>query len=113
MRGLRTGLLALVTLSMGMGGWPASAASGEVPEEVPQAAVHLDEQAWLTRTARMEGAARNVAETASAVKRTADAIGQAGRLQELARLTGEAEKLQKKVISLRLAAEVLPEPIAP
>lgn len=101
--------LALVTL-----GWPAPVALGEVPAEAATEgapAVTLTEADWLVRTARIEGASANVREAARAVKRTADAIGQAGRLVELARLDGEAATLEKKFVGLDLAADVLDEPI--
>ena len=62
---------------------------------------------WLVRTARMEGAAVNVKEAASALRLTAEDIAAAGRVQSVARLHSQADDLNRRVVSARLAADVL------
>jgi hypothetical protein len=65
--------------------------------------------AWMVKVARMEGASVDVEEAAAALAVTAQAIADAGRVQDVALLSGQAEALKRKVISASLAAEVLDE----
>lgn len=65
--------------------------------------------AWMVRIARMEGASVDVEEAAAAVAATAQSIADAGRLQDVALLSGQTRELERKVISATLAAQVLDE----
>jgi len=104
-----TTLLALALL-------PAPAAFGQTNSQEGEAsqdeevAPPLDQADWLVRTARIEGAAGNVKEAAGAVAETATAIAEGGRLDHLAELLGRAHQLDRRIISTRLAGEVLDEP---
>lgn len=78
----------------------------------PTEASVLDEDAraaWMVRIARMEGASVDVEEAAAAVAATAQSIADAGRVQDIALLSGQARELERKVISASLAAQVLDE----
>ncbi len=98
-----TTLLALALL-------PAPAAFGQTPSEgEAEEPLRLEQADWLVRTARIEGAAGNVKEAASAVAETASGIAEGGRLDHLAELLGRANQLDRRIISARLAAEVLDE----
>ena len=65
------------------------------------------DQLWIVHTARMEGASVNVEEAAADLQKTAAAIAEGGRLTALAALAADAEKLDRRVVSARLAAQVL------
>lgn len=78
----------------------------------PVATAQGDEEAalqekWLVRVARMEGASVNIEEAAQDVQRTAQAIADGGRLTALSALAADAAMLDKRVVSAKLAAEVL------
>lgn len=90
-----------------LGASPASAGSDDDVD-----ASELSDEDWLVRTARMEGAARNVVEASAEVKRVARTIEDEGRLGHLSELGHAARLLNKRVVSARLAAEVLDEPIS-
>lgn len=62
---------------------------------------------WRVRVARMEGASVNVEEAAGALHRTAQGIAEGGRLTGLSALKADAAQLDRRIISARLAAEVL------
>ena len=62
---------------------------------------------WMVRVARMEGASVNVEEAASALRETAQGIADGGRLTALSALKADAAQLDRRIISARLAAEVL------
>lgn len=82
---------------------PASAAA-------PASVLDADTRAtWMVRVARMEGASVDVEEAAAAVAATAQSIADAGRVQDVALLSGQAQQLKRKVISASLAADVLDE----
>ncbi len=66
---------------------------------------------WLVRTARMEGAAGNLEETAASVRETAAKIQASGRVSALAALHADADELNRRVISAQLAADVLDRPL--
>ena len=65
---------------------------------------------WMLRVARMEGASVDVEEAARAVADTARGIAEAGRVQDVALLSGRARELERKVASAGLAADVLAQP---
>ncbi|MEC7946603.1 MAG: hypothetical protein VX265_03485 [Myxococcota bacterium] len=78
----------------------------------PQAVAQDDPEAirtskWLVRVARMEGASVNVEEAASAIQRTATEIADGGRLRALSALKADAAHHDRRIISARLAAQVL------
>ena len=62
---------------------------------------------WMVRVARMEGASVNVEEAAAGLQRTAEEISAGGRLNALSALKADAAHLDRRMISARLAAEVL------
>jgi hypothetical protein len=62
---------------------------------------------WMVRVARMEGASVNVEEAAGALQLTAQGIADGGRLKALSALKADAAQLDRRIISARLAAEVL------
>ena len=64
-------------------------------------------QPWMIRTARMEGAAGNVRETAVKLRETAERVSASGRISAVAELIGDSEELNRRVHSAVLAAEVL------
>ena len=64
-------------------------------------------QPWMVRTARMEGAAGNVHETAVKLRETAERVAASGRISSVAELIGDSEELNRRVQSAVLAAEVL------
>jgi len=98
-----TTLLALALL-------PAPAAFGQTPSDAEAAEpLRLEQADWLVRTARIEGAAGNVKEAAAAVAEVASDIAEGGRLDHLAEFLGRADQLDRRIISTRLAAEVLDE----
>lgn len=78
----------------------------------PRAVAQDDQKAirtskWLVRVARMEGASVNVEEAASAIQRTATEIADGRRLRALSALKADAAHLDRRIISARLAAQVL------
>lgn len=76
------------------------------------AAAFADEAAdkqWTIRTARMEGAAVNVREASDEVGATARRIAESGRLHSLSELGSDMGELNRRVVSAKLAAEVLDE----
>jgi len=62
---------------------------------------------WIVRTARMEGAAANIEETAALLEQTAARIIASGRLHGIAELVSDADELNRRVLAAGLAAEVL------
>lgn len=62
---------------------------------------------WLVRVARMEGASVNIEEAAGDLQRTAREIADGGRLTALSALKADAAQLDRRIISARLAAEIL------
>jgi hypothetical protein len=62
---------------------------------------------WIVRTARMEGAAANIEETATALEETAARIVASGHLHGVAELVSDASELNRRVLAAGLAAEVL------
>lgn len=62
---------------------------------------------WMVRVARMEGASVNVEEAAGALQQTAQGIADGGRLKALSALKADAAQLDRRIISARLAAEIL------
>jgi len=64
-------------------------------------------QTWMVRVARMEGASVNIEEAAGALAQTAARVAAGGRLTALSGLQADAEQLERRIISARLAAEVL------
>lgn len=80
------------------------------PAVAPASVLDADTRAtWMVRVARMEGASVDVEEAAAAVAATAQSIADAGRVQDVALLSGQAQQLKRKVISASLAADVLDE----
>ncbi len=83
-------------------------APAAAPAAAPVSVLDPDTRAtWMVRIARMEGASVDVEEAAAAVAATAQSIADAGRVQDVALLSGQAEQLKRKVISATLASEVL------
>lgn len=81
-------------------------------EPAPSSASAIDDDTratWMVRIARMEGATVDIEEAAAAVAATAQSIADAGRVQDVALLSGQARELQRKVISASMAANVLDE----
>ena len=70
----------------------------------------ISKEAWAVRMARMEGASINVEEAARELGATATRISDSGRLQGLSELVADATQLNRRVVSLSLAAEVMAEP---
>lgn len=64
-------------------------------------------QTWLVRVARMEGASVNIEEAASALAQTAGRVAEGGRLTALSGIKADAVHLERRIISARMAAEVL------
>jgi|GEM_PF-3210937 len=88
----------------------APVAIAQDPPPIEDAAIDEDTRAaWMVRVARMEGASVDVEEAAAMVAATAQSIADAGRVQDVALLSGQAQQLRRKVISATLAAEVLDE----
>ena len=86
----------------------ALAPAAVADDPTPDAALDADTRAvWMVRVARMEGASVDVEEAAAALAATAQSIADAGRVQDVALLSGQAELLKRKVISASLASEVL------
>lgn len=69
-----------------------------------------DDQTWLIRTSRMEGAALNVREAAAELKTVTAAVADGGRLYDVARIHHLGFELNRRVVSAGLAAQVLSEP---
>ena len=89
---------------------PTTPAPAVAPVEAPASVLDADTRAtWMVRVARMEGASVDVEEAAAAVAATAQSIADAGRVQDVALLSGQAQQLKRKVISASLAADVLDE----
>ena len=65
---------------------------------------------WVVAAARMEGASVDVEEAAAAFAETARAVADGGRLARLAELRSDAHELNRKVVSIGLAARTLPTP---
>jgi len=87
---------------------PAAVAQAPPPAET----VAIDEETratWMVRIARMEGATVDIEEAAAAVSATAQSIADAGRVQDVALLSGRARQLQRKVTSASMAASILAE----
>ena len=70
-----------------------------------------DQEAWLVRTARIEGAAGNVKEWAAAVQEAAGRIQAQGRLTGMPELVSRTDELNRRVVGAALAAEVLDRPL--
>jgi hypothetical protein len=81
-------------------------------EPPPAVTVAIDEDTratWMLRIARMEGATVDIEEAAAALAATAQSIADAGRVQDVALLSGQARQLQRKVTSAAMAASILAE----
>ena len=65
---------------------------------------------WMVKTARIEGAAANIEETALTLKETAGRIAESGRIHALAELVSDANELNRRVLAAGLAADVLDKP---
>lgn len=91
----------------------ASAAVLAVPasaeETAPAAAVDARTETFQLRLARMEGASVNVEEAAGELVESASRVGQSGRIHGLSELVADASELNRRVVSLTLATEVLDE----
>ena len=74
----------------------------------------LPADTWSMRISRMEGAAGNVREEATALRQTAEGVASAERVKDVATLRSQAASLHKRVVSASLAAKMLdqPEPAA-
>jgi hypothetical protein len=83
---------------------PTALAQDGAPD---QDAVDAAQQLWMVHTARMEGASVNVEEAAADLQRTAAQIAEGGRLTALSALAADAAKLERRVVSAKLAAQVL------
>ena len=83
----------------------------------PDPATAAQDEAWAVRLARMEGASVHVEEAAAELADTAGRIADSGRVQALSDLASDAGQLNRRVVSLTLATEVLvelePAPSAP
>ena len=83
----------------------------------PDPATAAQDEAWAVRLARMEGASVHVEEAAAELADTAGRIADSGRVQALSDLSSDAGQLNRRVVSLTLATEVLvelePAPSAP
>ena len=66
-------------------------------------------EAWAVRLARMEGASVHVEEAAGELTDTARRIADSGRVHALSDLASDAGQLNRRVVSLTLATEVLVE----
>lgn len=89
---------------------PPPTAPDVASADAPASVLDADTRAtWMVRVARMEGASVDVEEAAAAVAATAQSIADAGRVQDVALLSGQAQQLKRKVISASLAADVLDE----
>jgi hypothetical protein len=66
-------------------------------------------QSWRVRLARMEGASVNVEEAATALISTTNRITERGRMQGMSDLSNAAQQLNRRVVSLTLATQVLRE----
>lgn len=96
----------LVTLAALLAGSPGALA--QEPPVPATSAIDEDTRAtWMVRIARMEGATVDIEEAAATVAATAKAIAEAGRVQDVALLSGQARQLERKVISAGMAADVL------
>ena len=70
-------------------------------------------QEWNIRVLRMEGAAVSVRQAAESLQSLSMDIVSSGRAQQAARVRSAADTLHRKVVSARLAAQVLEEGIEP
>jgi len=70
-----------------------------------------DDKAWAIRAARIEGASEGMNTAASALEKRCASIQDAGRIQQVAALLGEAKALNQKVAAAQLASEVLDKPL--
>jgi hypothetical protein len=73
------------------------------------ATAHGGVSVWEMRVLRMEGAAVGVRRSAESVEVLAQQIADSGRIQRLSELKAKVESLHRKVVSARLASEVLHE----
>ena len=95
-----------LVLALGLG--LATRASGQ--DDTPAPAPSAEEnQAWSVKLARMEGASVNVQEAALATQDSARRIASSGRITGLSDLLNDSIELNRRVVSLRLATEVLTE----
>lgn len=85
-----------------LSGLPASA-------EEAKGSVDARAETYFLRLARMEGASVNVEEAAQALSASAARVGQSGRMHGLSELVADAGELNRRVVSLTLATEVLDE----
>ena len=83
----------------------APSALADEPAPSPDARL----ETWRVRVARMEGASVNVEEAATALVETATRIADSGRIHGLSDLVSDADHLNRRVVSLTLATEVLDE----
>ncbi len=66
-------------------------------------------ETFFLRLARMEGASVNVEEAAQALASSAARVGQSGRMHGMSELVADAGELNRRVVSLTLATQVLDE----
>ena len=74
-----------------------------------EATVDARTETFYLRLARMEGASVNVEEAAQALTASAAQVGKSGRMHGLSGIMADAAELNRRVVSLRLATEVLDE----
>lgn len=99
-------LLASTALAQEPAPQPQDGAPDEVTTEAADATT-AEQLLWMVHTARMEGASVNVEEAAADLQRTATQISEGGRLTALSALAADAAKLERRVVSAKLAAQVL------
>lgn len=91
---------------------PASSAWGQDPAPVDADAAEAPvDKTWLVRTARMEGAADDLTQAAALLQKSSRAVAEAGRVERLAEVLSHAQDLHRQVVSAKLAAEVLDQPL--
>ena len=66
-------------------------------------------ETFFLRLARMEGASVNVEEASQALFASAERVGSSGRIHGLSEIVADATELNRRVVSLRLATEILDE----
>ena len=95
-----------LVLALGLGMAPRASGQDDTPAPAPSAE---ENQAWSVKLARMEGASVNVQEAALATQDSARRIASSGRITGLSDLLNDSIELNRRVVSLRLATEVLTE----
>ncbi len=80
---------------------------------LPTQAGERQTDAWTIGVLRVEGAAANVREAAEVLQAASGDVAHSGRIQQIARMRSAANSLHKKVISARMATDVLGDAISP